>query len=243
MPRLQAREAGKARQGLLDIDGNSGLEAGVLLGDSIMVLKDRLNEALCGSSNDRAQMLHKTRAVLKLRNGGILMELDSDSTAAWFAQDHIWKKFMQRLPHGINIKHRLFHMVVQFIPLTFWSEKEVNLCEVEEIDGLKTGVIVRACWIKAVARWAPTQTCGHVVLAFSTPEVANEVLAHGLFVCQRKVYAEKAKRGRCVASSARAGGTWPVTALPLTTSVGPARRATQPAPAPMPPAHTAYHVA
>jgi hypothetical protein len=122
------------------------------------------------------------------------MELDSDSAAAWFAQDHVRRKFIQRLPPGINIKHRLFHAVVQFVPLTFRPEKEVDLREVEEVNGLKTGDIARARWIKPVARRAPTQTCGHVVLAFSTPEAANEVLAHGLFVCQKKVYAEKCKK-------------------------------------------------
>ena len=129
-PRLQAREAVKARQVLLDIDDGPGHEAGALLGDSIMALKERLNKVLRGSTDDGAQTSHKTRAVLKLRNGGILMELDSDSAAVWFAQDHIQQKFIQLLPLGINIKHCLFHAVVQFIPLTFRPEKEVDLCKV-----------------------------------------------------------------------------------------------------------------
>ena len=193
-PRLQAREVVKTRQVLLDIDDNPGHEAGALLGDLITALKERLDEALCGSTDDGAQTSHKTRAVSKLRNGGILMELDSDSVAVWFAQDHVRQKFIQWLPLGINIKHRLFHTVVQFVPLTFRPEKEVDLHEVEEVNGLKTGDIVRAQWIKPIMRWALTQTCGHVVLAFSTPEATNEVLVHGLFICQKKVYTEKCKK-------------------------------------------------
>ena len=56
------------------------------------------------------------------------------------------------------------------------------------------GDIVRACWIKPVARRSPSQTCGHTVLAFSMPEAANKALAHGLFICQKKVYAKKCKK-------------------------------------------------
>ena len=74
---------------MLDIDDSLGHEAGALLSDSIMALKERLDEALHGSTDDRVQTLHKTRAVSKLRKRGILMELDSDSVAVWFAQDHV----------------------------------------------------------------------------------------------------------------------------------------------------------
>ena len=184
----------KARQVLLDFEDASGPEVGALLDGSIMVLKDRLDEALCQSDKDGAQVSHRTRAVSKLRNGGVLMELDSDSTAEWFVQGCIQQAFTQKLPHGVNIKHCLYHTVVQFIPLSFWPEKESDLQEVEEVNGIKMGDIVRAHWIKPITRWTPSQTCGHVVLTFSMPEAANEALAHGLFICQKKVYAEKCKK-------------------------------------------------
>ena len=194
VPRLQAREAIKARQVLLDFEDTLGPEVGALLDGSITALKDRLDEALRQSDEDGAQVSHRTRVVSKLRNGGVLMELDSDSAAEWFAQGRIQQVFMQKLPHGVNIKHRLYHTVVQFIPLSFWPEKESDLQEVEEVNGIKMGDIVRARWIKPVARRTPSQTCGHAVLVFSTPEAANEALAHGLFICQKKVYAEKCKK-------------------------------------------------
>ena len=81
--------------------------------------------------------------------------------------------------------------MVQFIPLTFQPERESDLREVEEINRLKTGVIAKARWIKPIARWVPSQTCGHAIFVFLTPEAANEALTHGLFVCQKKVYVEK----------------------------------------------------
>ena len=56
------------------------------------------------------------------------------------------------------------------------------------------GDIQRAWWIKPISRRSPTQTCGHVMLSFLSPETANDVLAHGLFICQKKVYMEKCKK-------------------------------------------------
>jgi len=88
-PMLQAREAVRARQVLLDFDDASGPAVEALLRGSITALKDRLDEALGRSEDNGIQVLHKTRAVTKLRNSGILMELDSDGTTEWFAQDHI----------------------------------------------------------------------------------------------------------------------------------------------------------
>ena len=126
-PRLRAREAIKARQVLLDFNDASGPEVGALLDGSITALKDQLDKALCQSDKDGTQVSHRTRAVSKLRDRGVLMKLDSDSAAEWFAQDRIQQAFTQKLPHGINIKHHLYHMVIQFIHLLFWPEKESDL--------------------------------------------------------------------------------------------------------------------
>ena len=59
---------------------------------------------------------------------------------------------------------------------------------------MKKGDIVRVRWIKPVARRAPHQTCGHAIFTFQTPQAANEVLINGMFVQQKKIYAEKCKR-------------------------------------------------
>ena len=83
---------------------------------------------------------------------------------------------------------------MQFVPLSFKPDKDSKLWEVEESNSIKRGDIQRARWIKPVSRWSPTQTCGHVMLLFLSPEMANDVLAHSLFICQKKVYAEKCKK-------------------------------------------------
>ena len=193
-PRLQAREGVRARQVLLDVGMVNGSGADMVQGGSIMSLKEQLDEALrrCGDGDSPAP--HKTRAVSRLQNGGILMELDGTPVVDWFVQDNIWKQFLEGLPPGIVIKHRNFHVVVHYIPLTFRLEKEVDLWEVEEANRLQMGNIVKARWCKPVARHSPRQTCGHAVFSFHLLEAANWVLTQGLFVCQKKVYAEKCKK-------------------------------------------------
>ena len=58
----------------------------------------------------------------------------------------------------------------------------------------ENGDIQRARWIKPISRWSPAQTCGHVILSSTSPDTANEALAHSLFIFQKKVYAEKCKK-------------------------------------------------
>ena len=193
-PRLQAREGVRARQVLLDVGMVNGSGVDMVRGGSIASLKERLDKALCRCSDGDSPAPHKTRVVSRLQNGGILMELDGTPAVDWFAQDNIWKQFLEGLPPGIVIKHRNFHVVVHYIPLTFRPEKEVDLREVEEANGLQMGDIVKARWCKLAARRSPRQTCGHAVFSFHSLEAANQVLTQGLFVCQKKVYAEKCKK-------------------------------------------------
>jgi len=56
------------------------------------------------------------------------------------------------------------------------------------------GSIQRMRWIKPAYRWAPDQTCGHVILTVTKPDIANTVLTSGLVICQKQVYAEKCKK-------------------------------------------------
>jgi len=61
---------------------------------------------------------HKIKAITHLKNGGILMELDSDEAAQWIQSDKTHDKFLKNIHKDTTIKPRLFHIVVQFTPLT-----------------------------------------------------------------------------------------------------------------------------
>ena len=122
------------------------------------------------------------------------MELGSNEAVTWFAEAPVRERFLGNLHLAASIKPRLYHVVVQFVPLTFRPDRDADLCEVEEANSIDMGDIARARWIKPPARCKPSQTCGHLILSFWSPQLANDTLAYCLFLCHKKVYAEKCKR-------------------------------------------------
>ena len=115
------------------------------------------------------------------------MELGSDEAITWFAEAPVHKCFLGNLHPAASIKPRLYHVVVQFVPLTFHPDRDTDLHEVEEANSIDMGDITRARWIKPPVRRKPLQTCGHLILSFQSPQPANDTLAYGLFVCHKKV--------------------------------------------------------
>ena len=122
------------------------------------------------------------------------MELGSNEAVTWFTDAAIRSSFLEMLHPGATIKSRDYHIVVQFVPLTFKHDNDEYLREVEDVNGILKGSLVKARWIKPAARQTPQQTCGHAIFSFSSPQSANEVLTGGLFICQKKVYAAKCRK-------------------------------------------------
>src|SRR5882672_2653318 len=191
-PRLHARESVRARQVLIDLAAAPGSESAPLTEESVAALRERLNKALKDCDPGRRDF--KARAVTRLKNGGILMELDSDEAVEWFSHQATRDSFLAKFHPSASIKPTSYQVIVQFVLLTFSPDRDIELHELEEVNGLDEGDISHARWIKAILRCAPAQTCGHAIFTLASPQVANEILAHGLFVCHKKVYAEKCKK-------------------------------------------------
>jgi len=85
-PRLKAREGIKSWQILIDFEGEQGQVP--FLDDPITVLKGRLDKAL---QDNKDPNRHKTRAMSRLWNSGVLMELDSEEAVTWFARGAVHK--------------------------------------------------------------------------------------------------------------------------------------------------------
>ena len=112
----------------------------------------------------------------------------------WFADEGIRHAFLSGLHPGASIKTREYPVVVQFILLMFMPDREDYLRQLEDINSIEKNSLNKVQWIKPIVRHAPQQTCGHTILSFSSLQAANKVLANGMFVCQKKVYAEKCKK-------------------------------------------------
>ena len=161
---------------------------------SLTDVKRRLDKAMASCSRGALPTGIKVKAVTCLKNGGILMELTSEDAVAWFWDVGVWEKFLEKFHPEVRIKSRDYHVVAQFISLNFQPDMVADIVEVEETNGMDKGDIIRARWIKPIARRVPHQTCRHPIFTFQTPQAANEVLVNGMFVQQKKIYAEKCKR-------------------------------------------------
>ena len=194
-PRVQVREGVKARQILIDI--GKGSDVGPLeelATCSLTGIKRRLDEAMASCSGGTLPTGIKVKAVMCLKNGGILMELVSEEVVVWFWDVGIREKFLEKFHPEARIKSRDYHIIAQFVLLTFQPDRVADILEVEETNRMDKGDIIRARWIKPVARQVPHQTCGHAIFTFQTPQATNEVLVNGMFVQQKKIYTEKCKK-------------------------------------------------
>jgi hypothetical protein len=186
--RVRAREGVKQRQILVDA-ANAGTQ--ILAEMDNAGLAKRANEIL---STIGTEHMHTVVSARRLANGGILFELDSEEAATWINEAQHRIRFTEALAPEARIKTRLFPLVIQFIPLHFGPDKDNELRYIENINRLAHGAIDRAKWLKPTHRRSPTQTCGHALITFTNPEVANKVLTNGMIVCQKRVYAEKCKK-------------------------------------------------
>jgi hypothetical protein len=186
--RVRAREGVKQRQILID----AATAGAKILGDLDNAdLTKKANEALRAIDAETAHAIVSAR---RLNNGGVLLELDTEEAATWINEAQHRIRFTAALAPDARIKTRLFPLVIQFIPLHFGPDKDNELRHVEGTNRLPHGAIDRAKWLKPTYRRSPHQTCGHVLITFTSPEVANRVLTNGLIVCQKRVYAEKCKK-------------------------------------------------
>jgi len=152
----------------------------------VVEIKDRENKALCEVGGELAG--HSFKAVMKLKNGGFLLKLNSEGQSSGSTQA---RTFTSKFHKSSVIKPRAFHIVVQFVLLTLQPDRLKDLREIEEINGMDEGDILRTRWIKPAARCSPSQVCGHLILSFSLQVPANDVPWDWLYICHKKVYVEK----------------------------------------------------
>ena len=183
-----AREGIKLRQILIDARDHG---EGILRGISDAGIVESANAAIRRMENPPA---HRFISAQRLGNGGVLLEMDSESAAGWLNAPATRASFLNHFAPNASVKERAFPIVVQFVPLHFKPDRTPEIRQVEKDNDLPDGSLLRARWIKPAHRRARDQTCGHVILVASTADTANKMLTNGLIVCQKHVYAEKCKK-------------------------------------------------
>ncbi|KIK33068.1 hypothetical protein CY34DRAFT_29868, partial [Suillus luteus UH-Slu-Lm8-n1] len=141
-----ARSAIRARQILLDpIIGNSIFPSGISHEDTISKIRAALKTSIPPSSNDPHASI---KALLQLRNGGLIIELDSEHTVHKLKDHTTRKTFLHALENSVLFKDRTYTLVVQYIPVNLLIECPGLLRLIEKKNHLENEALVSMRWIK-----------------------------------------------------------------------------------------------
>ena len=190
-PRLVAREGIKARQFLL-----TGIKESRLGQHDTQELKAELNKA----ARESGLTGGKIRSALKQTGGNILIEVDSDAPAVWFANKVNRAEFCSNIGDEVTFKPRTYNVLAFNAPLNLITTDRGHLEEVNEANGLEELTITAMRWAKPLDRREVHQRSAHLILSFTNPEAANRAISSGIIICNKRCHAERIKKGplRCL---------------------------------------------
>ncbi|KAG2739628.1 hypothetical protein P692DRAFT_201652946, partial [Suillus brevipes Sb2] len=97
------------------------------------------------------------KALLQLRNGGIIIELDSEETMARLRDNATRKKFLHALNYSVTFKDRTYTLVAQYVPTNLLVERPGLLRLVEGKNHLADNSLATMRWIKPPNKRPPGQ--------------------------------------------------------------------------------------
>ena len=184
-PRIAAKEGIKARQFLLEGIANTKFSH-----TDVLQLKAELNNILTGLGLKDG----KIRSINKLRNGGALLEMDSDDATTWLTVQENRNKFSNKIGPEAVFRARVHSLIAFNVPLAITPESQSHRQEICEANSLDKEEITSMRWAKPIHRRTPEQRTAHLILTFSSADAANRAITNGLYICSRRCHAERVKR-------------------------------------------------
>jgi len=184
-PRIAAKEGIKARQFLLE-----GLESTKFSHTDVFQLKTELNKSL----ENLGLTDGKIRSINKLRNGGALVEMDSEVATTWMLDQENRKKLCDKIGPSVVFRSRVHNLIAFNVPLGINPDDQKHRQEICEVNSLDAETIAAMRWVKPVHRRAPTQRTAHLILTFNSADAANRVITNGIYICNRRCHAERVRR-------------------------------------------------
>ena len=185
-PRIVRDQNRKACQVLIDIFNKDAVNR------SLEELKSSFND-LIGLELTEPLCDANVQHITKLRNGGLILQFENKEAAEWFKQTEILTSILPKIDSLATLKNRTFQILVPRVPVTFETENEESLRELEEQNGMKDGILRKARWIKPTYRRALGQRYAHLALSVNSPGEANVIIRDGLYICGTKAYPRKLK--------------------------------------------------
>ena len=187
-PRISRDIERKSKQVLVDIFNKE------VVNQSLEELKARFNKLIREAEDvEKPEGNVEVQQIIKLKNGGLILQFGSKEIAEWFRQPQIELNILPQIDSSATIKERSFQLLVPRVPVTFEPTKEEHLRELEEQNNVHSKRIRKAKWIKPIYRRALGQQLAHLALTVSTPEDAYILIRDGIYICGVKTYPKKLK--------------------------------------------------
>jgi len=191
---IRNREEIKRRQVLIDFDrmGDMSLET---MDEATLTRKtnDALNTVWAAAPEPK--LPHpKLKTATLMRNGGLLLELDSSETAEWLKGEEVREGFLANVGSGANIKNRTYQVIVQFVPIQFKPEDDQHLQDYENFNGLASNSVLKAEWIKPVNDRKRNQKVATMRVYHKDALSANKILSEGASVLGKRTVPKKPKK-------------------------------------------------
>lgn len=185
------REERKRKQIWVQLSKDAGNDTFMSLGEQ--ELAQKANETLKAVKADEGRRPEGIKFVgaIKTRLNLVVLQLESVESAKWLEQPAVLKEFTSKFGLWAECKTTRSNVILEFVPITADITNEVTKREIETFNGLQTGAIVTARWLKNPQNRSPTQTVGHAEIGLATPEAANKILRDGITIRGRHISGRK----------------------------------------------------
>ena len=129
-----------------------------------------------------------------MEEGKILIEVESDSTARWFANSVNRNSLCERLGSNFIFVARTYSVIVFNAPLTIDIHDTSHSSEICEANNWDDETIKEMRWVKPIDRRTPNQRSAHLIMLFTDPIAANRAIAEGIWIFNKKCHIEKTRR-------------------------------------------------
>ncbi|KAG2743515.1 hypothetical protein P692DRAFT_20703328, partial [Suillus brevipes Sb2] len=122
-----------------------------------------------------------------LKNGGLIVELESESLASWL-NGPIGKKALENhLDIDVSFRYRSYPIVLEYLSIQSQIESEGFLRQVEQDNDLPPASLTSIRWIKPATKRTPQHTKAFALLHVADINTANDILRDGLCIANERI--------------------------------------------------------
>lgn len=156
-------------------------------------IAEHLKKALTNIRNDSTPE-GNVKTVTTLRNGGIIVELDSDTLATWLRDPANRTLLENQFDSAVSFRSRTFALVLEYLPIHLQISDGQFLRRLEEENTLLPDSLASIRWIKPPIRRSPQQRKAFALLQVAEACTANSLLRDGLCIDNERITIRKDKK-------------------------------------------------